>query len=411
MDIALYIAEILEDHDEVTIPGFGTIYKKKVAASFDENTQSFLPPGETFAFTQRENADALLSRHISKTKHISEASADFFAAKFGDDLNRQLNGNGEAGLLPVGTLRKKDGGIYLDLSEENQLMSSFGLVPVTEPGKSEEIPPALPTAPLPPAEKSTEPPTPENISEAPETETANDPEPEIAGTSYRDNDAGEPVQPAAEIKHPEPEIAAVSAGGDDSVLFDKIVLRDSSRGGGFISQLTKPTGDADDEDSPSDRWIWIAAAAVIAIGILSAILYLMVPKAEEEPKDNSKTIASIKTTPSPILPDSLTQADSLRNDSVFRANQAAAAADTAAAADSASFQIILASFHTEKKVQEYISLKRNSNIKLFMITSPKWLFVSAGSYKTLGDALKNLAKVKAGVDTAARVMLIKTPIK
>jgi len=126
MDISLYIAEILQDHGKVSIPGIGTFYRKKIAAYFDEQRQMFFPPDEKFSFEQTEDDDSHFSEYISKAENISTASADDIIKEFATKFNNELETSGSAEIPGFGIL-KKEGTQFTA-----EAVSSYGLQPLPE---------------------------------------------------------------------------------------------------------------------------------------------------------------------------------------------------------------------------------------------------------------------------------------
>ena len=126
MDISLYIAEILQDHGKVNIPGVGTFYRKKIAAYFDEQSQMFFPPDQKISFEQTEEDDPDFSECISQTENISSDSADDILKEFAAKFNGELETFGSAEIPGIGIL-KKEGTQYTIES-----VSPYGLQPLPE---------------------------------------------------------------------------------------------------------------------------------------------------------------------------------------------------------------------------------------------------------------------------------------
>ena len=82
MDIAQYIADLLKEKDEVGVPSLGTFYTKNVNAFFDQNSNSFVPPGRELLFKSDESDPSVLINYISKIKNLSRPSSKYFAEKF-----------------------------------------------------------------------------------------------------------------------------------------------------------------------------------------------------------------------------------------------------------------------------------------------------------------------------------------
>lgn len=131
MDIALYISELLKDHNEVSLPGIGTFYRRKISAKYSKDNGIFYPPYEEIDFQEGGHAGSELVNYISAVKRISDASARYFVNKFTDTLRQSLNTEGKADLLPVGTLVRSEKGLVLQANAPAS--TQFGLVPLDDP--------------------------------------------------------------------------------------------------------------------------------------------------------------------------------------------------------------------------------------------------------------------------------------
>lgn len=140
MDISLYIAELLQQNSEVSVPGLGTFYRQHSGAYFDKNSQRFMPPAALLALKRTETADNLLAEYISKQKNISVNSATYFIKKFVDHQHDLLNTSGYAGFKSLGTL-ELSGGKYRFKGLENQVLANdyFGLTPAPEISRPEAV--------------------------------------------------------------------------------------------------------------------------------------------------------------------------------------------------------------------------------------------------------------------------------
>lgn len=133
MDIAQYIAELLQQHDEVSIPGTGTFYKQHSPAAYHPQSKTFTPPGQLPAFKQPADTDEVLAGYISKKKNISANSSSYFVQKFSDNLQSLLQSSGYASVSPLGVLHHQSGAYWFEPSGELIFGHSvFGLRPVKE---------------------------------------------------------------------------------------------------------------------------------------------------------------------------------------------------------------------------------------------------------------------------------------
>ncbi|MEJ6980318.1 SPOR domain-containing protein [Pedobacter sp. P351] len=135
MEIGQYISDLLNKHNEVSLPGFGTFFKQSTSAYFNEAEGIFYPPSEKIDFRSEENSSSLLVNHIIKNKHISESSALYFIERFCENLNKNLNKDLSTVISPLGTLLKTDSGYVLESPSING-PSFFGLKPIKVPDTS-----------------------------------------------------------------------------------------------------------------------------------------------------------------------------------------------------------------------------------------------------------------------------------
>ncbi len=133
MDIALYIADILKVKDEVSIPGIGTLYKKKSGAFYNPSEKTYSLANSTLLFAPEINNPNTLIDYIGEVKRISPASAEYFIEKFSDSLLKDLNDSGKAEIMPVGTfLNSAEGIIFNPASADYQLIEDYGLISVKD---------------------------------------------------------------------------------------------------------------------------------------------------------------------------------------------------------------------------------------------------------------------------------------
>lgn len=130
MDIALYISELLRDHNEISLSGIGTFCKKRISAKYDRATGILYPPSEEISFKTGDSNNSELVRYVSAVKNISDAGARYFINKFVDHIRQSLASEGQADLSPLGILHNQNG--HLSMSPLSTEASSFGLSPVQD---------------------------------------------------------------------------------------------------------------------------------------------------------------------------------------------------------------------------------------------------------------------------------------
>ena len=109
MDIAQYIADLLKENKEVSVPGIGSFYIKRQPASFDKESSTFFPPKKELVFKTEESDPSLLINRIAEIKSISKPSAEYFAENFGSEIKNQLETEGKAEIYPLGILEQLSG--------------------------------------------------------------------------------------------------------------------------------------------------------------------------------------------------------------------------------------------------------------------------------------------------------------
>lgn len=133
MDIGLYIADLLSEQDEVSVPGLGTFMKKRVAGSYDKISNSFRPPSYQVTFKNTVSGFYPLREYICSQKNLSVSSAEYFIKKFSAGLLELLNTSNFAEIKPLGIFHKKNDVLLFEASEAFELAGNFyGLKPIAD---------------------------------------------------------------------------------------------------------------------------------------------------------------------------------------------------------------------------------------------------------------------------------------
>ena len=133
MDIGFYIADLLRNQDEVSLPGLGTFTKVRVPASYDSETNSFIPPGYHITFNNASVSYNSLTEYVSVHKNLSQSSAEYFVNKFTSTLVDLLQTSGTAEIKPLGIIRQQDDIVSFEASDNIEISGRFyGLKPVME---------------------------------------------------------------------------------------------------------------------------------------------------------------------------------------------------------------------------------------------------------------------------------------
>ena len=149
MKIGIYISELLYDHDNVILPGFGMFSTEYIPARFIPEEKKVESPSKVISFNhQIKEGDTPLIGHIASHENMDHDSVWRFVREFVEEMYQSLNSGNKVQLDKVGVFsRDADGAIVFEPDTSiNYLADASGLSSVNEPGKSEGdaayIPPA-----------------------------------------------------------------------------------------------------------------------------------------------------------------------------------------------------------------------------------------------------------------------------
>jgi len=133
MDVGQYVSELLNELNEVSLPGIGTFFKKKTSAYYDDRQGIFFPPSQEYTFTNGNiSASPELIKHICSVRNISEPSARYFTEKYSDTIKQSLQIKGYAVIGSLGKLRTAATGYGFEPAVIEDNSSAYGLIPVME---------------------------------------------------------------------------------------------------------------------------------------------------------------------------------------------------------------------------------------------------------------------------------------
>jgi len=133
MDVGVYVTELLQKLDEVSLSGIGTFYKKRTSAYFDNKQGIFFPPSTEYAFdADRQNGSNELINYVCQVRNISEPSARYFIEKYVDSVKQSLQIKGYAAIDSIGRLRAANNSYVFEPAAIENSADSYGLVPVVD---------------------------------------------------------------------------------------------------------------------------------------------------------------------------------------------------------------------------------------------------------------------------------------
>ncbi len=141
MDIGIYIADLLRNQDEVSLPGLGTFTKERIPGYYDRTSNSFLPPSYQVSFTDKLSEASPLPDYISFRKNLSLSSAEYFVRKFTSGILDVLETSGIAEVKPLGIIRQKKENLTFERSETLDVAGRFyGLKPIPDLKTADALP-------------------------------------------------------------------------------------------------------------------------------------------------------------------------------------------------------------------------------------------------------------------------------
>ena len=130
MELAIFIKNLLYNHDIVIIPGFGALITNYKPAEINPSDRTISPPGKFLVFDIEKNqSDDLLADEIALYKNISKEDAKKLIKKDVNELVTRLN-QGETVLLEgLGYFSKERDTVRFEKEKDaNFLTDSYGLI-------------------------------------------------------------------------------------------------------------------------------------------------------------------------------------------------------------------------------------------------------------------------------------------
>ncbi|MDF3078705.1 MAG: hypothetical protein K0S09_2594 [Sphingobacteriaceae bacterium] len=425
MDIALYISTILQEQDEVSVPGLGTFFKENAIARFDAFDHAFRPPGTQIAFREEVSENKALVEYISKIKNISPASADYFAEKFGREINKELQSSGSVNFGELGVLQKTRMGLRLNAKTASFSPANFGLIAVPEPDYIPETPVAedIPSD------------NPDELQATAEQDTVPQIEPPIhQPPAPASEDMLVDTPPVAEhLSHQEetdsvaeqPKKSAADPGARFySNIFDNSDLPPVPPD---TDEAVPPTEDEEtiEEEAPRKRWIKEIVAVLLVAGLTFAGYFYRHQLNELFINWNNKPAATkaVRKPAPPAQPktlsDSLSSADSIVEALKRQGLQAEKPLDTVNVSTKAedlnapgtvkSYEIVGPSFAKMSQATAFIKNMHSKGVYAYIIQGLPGtrIKVGLGSFKDLESAALELPRIQKDIYPNASILPIK----
>ncbi len=129
MDIALLskmIKEIMQDEDELTLPGIGTFIAEIVPSTFSDKGYTINPPYRRLYFTQKQGSDTLLSDFYSRSNSVSRETAARIVTTFLQELKSTLRDRKVVTFPQLGRLRATKENYFFFVPDEDLDIYPYG---------------------------------------------------------------------------------------------------------------------------------------------------------------------------------------------------------------------------------------------------------------------------------------------
>ena len=135
LDLGKHIADLLREHNRVSLPGIGAFVGNYKPAILNEETLELSPPNKEITFSKDETwNDGLLENQVSQVEELSIEEAKQAVADSIAEAVIELQKNGSYALLGLGQLVKEGWSITFELEEGVNLLSdAYGLETISMP--------------------------------------------------------------------------------------------------------------------------------------------------------------------------------------------------------------------------------------------------------------------------------------
>ena len=153
IELGKYIADLLREHNRVSLPGIGAFVGNYKPAVLNEETLELAPPYKEITFSKEETwNDELLENLVSRAEELSIEEAKRVVAKSTEEIVAELQKTGVYTFDGLGQLVNDGWNFTVQLEEGlNLLTESYGLETISMPTPTIESPKKVATAPTAPS--------------------------------------------------------------------------------------------------------------------------------------------------------------------------------------------------------------------------------------------------------------------
>ncbi len=360
MNILKYITEILKAETEVSVNGFGTFRKNRIAGRFDHESGTFLPPTTTLSFDHEDTHSDKLENYISEKEAIDLDVAKTAIEEFSTSTLNKLQSGETISLGDFGKLSYENNAVHFSPGSIEELDDDFFGFPTYQEDNKELSSNEEPTTSV--TENNTEvedlsskeSQTIDNISAVEDIETVTpDSEEKTAETD---------ITKAEETNIPvsEPATTAYSADSTDSQ-------------NEFYEE---------EYEQPKNNFVkWLIIVFILAV--IAVLLFMAKPDLWEKITGNNKldTISvyqpiTVDTNTIDTINNAIVIGDSLSNEVVKK--------------DSITFEVIVSAEKNQDRIDKIVTNYEKLGYKVKILPGKIYTKISVGSYSTSKEALDSL---------------------
>lgn len=120
--LGTYIVKLLNENQQVYLPGLGTFKKKRVPATFDENTNKFLAPSQNIVLDTEKGSAAPIISAISKEEGSNEEESENQLREIIGSVLLELNEKGKYHIPDFGEITKEGDAIsFIENKQQEDL--------------------------------------------------------------------------------------------------------------------------------------------------------------------------------------------------------------------------------------------------------------------------------------------------
>ncbi|MBW6497288.1 MAG: SPOR domain-containing protein [Bacteroidales bacterium] len=376
MKIGTYISELLFDHEQVTLPGFGEFSTKYIPARFIPEEKKIESPSKVISFdAAKKEGDTPLIVHMASKEHKEVDQVKKFIDDFVSEIKETLASGQKVELERVGIFSlDAEGNVAFEADKSiNYLADSAGLGAISEPTRVSP-PPVAPPPPVPEEPVFVEPPAPEPIIE--------EAQPEFEEEVVETPPATEPI-PEPDEETPAP-IAPVAAAQEP-------VKQDLP---------------------PAIKWLaWVIIPLLVILIILAFNWNFIFGKKSQTPAARPQTEtaapAPAASQPAEMPAETTESAETAVAAPVATTPQTTAAAPARPEAGRKVYHIVVGAFQDEGQANRFVEElkgKGASQASVFMRTSSGFHRVSYAFFYDLAEAEAALPRVQQDINSTAWIL-------